>query len=384
MRVCIAHDYLTQRGGAERVALALLRAFPGSPLVTSVYEPDRTFPDFAAHTIRTTELQAIGSFRRDPRLALPLLASAWSRTRVSDADVVVASSSGWAHGVGTDPGVRKVVYCHNPARWLYQPDDYAGGSRLQRAALGPLRSPLTRWDTKAARSADRYVVNSSVVAERVRRTYGIEAEVVPPPVAVDPQGRQEPVPGVQPGFLLTVARGRAYKNTAVIEQAVAGLPDERLVVVGAGAMAGEADPAVTRLGVVPDAQLRWLYAHARALVSVSFEDFGLTPIEANAFGTPAVLLRAGGFLDTLVEGVNGVFVDTPTVASVREAIKALPSLDPSAIRRHAAGYSEAVFRTRMQRVLTEVTGGRVESGGGQAASVDLRDAGAPIDQRLAG
>src|SRR4051812_17900219 len=123
-RAVIAHDYVSQRGGAERVTLALLRAFPGAPLVTSVYEPEQTFPEFQAHDIRTSSLQRIGAFRRDPRLALPLLARTWVRTVIDSADVVVASSSGWAHGVTTAPGVRKIVYCHNPARWLYQTNEY--------------------------------------------------------------------------------------------------------------------------------------------------------------------------------------------------------------------------------------------------------------------
>src|SRR4051795_11323391 len=93
-RVVVAHDYVTQRGGAERVALAMLRCFPGAPLVTSVYAEDRTFPGFRSHQVRTSALQGIPAFRKDPRLALPLLAATWQRTTVEDADVVVASSSG--------------------------------------------------------------------------------------------------------------------------------------------------------------------------------------------------------------------------------------------------------------------------------------------------
>ncbi|NHC14396.1 glycosyltransferase family 4 protein [Motilibacter sp. E257] len=374
-RVVVAHDYVTQRGGAERVALAMLRCFPGSPLVTSVYAAERTFPGFDRHQVRTSLLQNVPAFRNDPRLALPLLAPAWGMTTIDDADVVVASSSGWAHAVRTAPGVRKVVYCHNPARWLYQSEEYFARSPWRGAALAPVRRPLARWDNRAARTADRYLANSTVVAERIKRVYGIEAEVLAPPVAVDVDAEREPVPGLEPGFLITVARGRGYKNTAIVEDAVAGMAGQRLVVVGSGSGDPRTAPApVTRLGIVSDAQLRWLYANARALVSVSYEDFGLTPIEANAFGTPAVVLRAGGFLDTLDPGVSGVFVEEPTVQAVRDALRRLPDLDRARVAQHAGRYSESAFRTRLRAVVRDVVAGpRVIKLPEQERTIDLRD-----------
>jgi len=104
---------------------------------------------------------------------------------------------------------------------------------------------------------------------------------------------------------------------------------------------------------VNDAQLRWLYENCRALVSASYEDFGLTPLEANTFGRPAVVLRAGGFLDTLVEGVTGVFVEEPTAAAVADAVRGLPSVDPDTVRAHAQKYGEAVFAGRMREIVAE-------------------------------
>ena len=145
--VAIAHDYLTQRGGAERVVLALHRAFPDATIHTTLYDPDGTYPEFRDARIVTSPINRIGPLRREHRAALPLLPYAVSRLRI-DADVVVASSSGWAHGVPTTG--RKIVYCHAPARWLYQADAYLGdeagtlgeGPRPRRArrvapALGP-------------------------------------------------------------------------------------------------------------------------------------------------------------------------------------------------------------------------------------------------------
>ncbi|MHB8509172.1 MAG: glycosyltransferase, partial [Candidatus Dormibacteria bacterium] len=122
LRIAIVHDYLTQRGGAERVVLGMLQAFPDARLITSVYNPETTFPAFGDRVVETSGLQRVEAFRTDPRRALPLLAKTFSRTTVRDVDLVLCSSSGWAHGVTTT--APKLVYCYNPPRWVYQHSDY--------------------------------------------------------------------------------------------------------------------------------------------------------------------------------------------------------------------------------------------------------------------
>ncbi|MCW2616796.1 MAG: glycosyltransferase family 4 protein [Frankiales bacterium] len=330
------------------MALALWQAFPGARLLTSVYDPAGTFPGFAEAVVETSWLQRVPTARRDPRRALPLMASAFDRLRVDDVDAVVCSSTGWAHGVATR--APKVVYCHNPARWLYQPQDYLRSQPAAvRTALRTLTPRLTGWDQRAAQSADRYLVNSTVVRQRVLATYGIKATVVPPPVSLDVTATQEAPAGVEPGFFLVVGRARGYKNTEAVCEAFAELPDQRLVVVG-GLPSGDWPGNLTGLVDVRDAELAWLYAHCQALVSVAYEDFGLTPVEANAFGKPALVLRAGGFLDTLDEGVSGWFVESVEPAAVRKTVRQLLAapLDPAPIREHAARYSPAAFATAVQ------------------------------------
>jgi glycosyltransferase involved in cell wall biosynthesis len=357
-RVTVAHDYLTQRGGAERVALALLKAFPGAPLVTSVYEPETTFPEFAAYDVRTSWLQRLPVGRRDPRLLLPLLPAAWNGLRADDCDVVVASTTGFAHGIST--GARKIAYCHNPPRWLYQRDDYVLGlsrpARLGLTALGPY---LRRSDRRAAATVDRYVANSTSVAARIRSAYGIDAPVVFPPVMIDPDAEHEAVPGIEPGFFLTVSRRRGYKNTAIACQAVEAVPGARLVVVG-GLPPHPEDrswsAAIVGVDEVSEAALRWLYANCGALVAPAFEDFGLTPVEAAVFGKPTVALRAGGYLDTVVEGRTGTFADAPTPASFAAAIEDLhrAGLQTHAIRDHGQSFGLARFIDQMRQQVTEV------------------------------
>ena len=356
-QVALVHDYLTQRGGAERVVLALAGAFPGSPVHTSLYDPDGTFPEFSELDVRTLPLDRVATFRSHHRLALPVLAPAFSRLHIQ-AEVTVCSSSGWAHGA-TVSG-RKVVYCHTPARWLYQSDRYlAGQSRASASMLSMMAPSLRRWDRRAAASADRYLVNSNAVRLRVSELYGIDAEVVPPPVDVDPRAGQEPVAGIEPGFLLCVSRLLPYKNVEAVTAAFGLLPGQRLVVVGSGPQADQitasAPANVTVLGEVTDASLRWLYASSSGLVAASYEDFGLTPVEAASFGKPTAALRWGGFLDTTVDGSTGVFFDEPLPRLIAEAIDRLSTVSWSkdTLTAHARQFSKERFEERMLAVVAE-------------------------------
>ncbi len=232
-RVAIAHDYLTQRGGAERVVLALMRAFPDAEVHTLLYDADGTFPEFRDARVVTSPLNRIAPLRHHHRAALPLLAAAASRMTV-DADVTVVSTSGWAHGF--DVRGRSVVYCHNPARWLYQGEDYLGGrSRsLPGLVLGALAPRLRRWDRAAMLGHDTYLVNATVVRERVKAAYDIDARVVFPPTVVTPDGGDERLGPFDPGFHLVVSRLLPYKNVDKAVDAFRTMPDERLLVIGRG------------------------------------------------------------------------------------------------------------------------------------------------------
>lgn len=358
--VALVHDYLTQRGGAERVMLTLAEGYPGATIFTSLYDSDGTYPGFGAHTVQTLPLDRVGLLRDHHRLALPLLAPAFSHLHV-DADVTICSSSGWAHGARVSGA--KIVYCHNPARWLYQTDQYlAGSSRLSSVGLAALAPPLRRWDARAAATADRYLVNSRAVQSRVADIYGIDAAVVPPPVDIDVGGLRQVPPGLEPGFLLCVSRLLPYKNVAATIEALARRPELRLVVVGAGPQAEElhasAPANVTILGRVTDAELRWLYGASVGLVAASYEDFGLTPIEAAAFGRPTAALRWGGFLDTIIEGTTGVYFDEPSPDAIATAIDILvaETWSEAALTGHAGQFSTERFLASMSEVVHDVGG----------------------------
>ncbi|STY73048.1 GDP-mannose-dependent alpha-mannosyltransferase [Micrococcus luteus] len=351
--IAIAHDYLTQKGGAERVVLALHRMWPAAPIYTTFYDPEGTFPEFKDARIITSPLNRVGLLRKDPRRALPLLPLASSLMHVKE-PIAVVSTSGWAHGFRYDGAT--LVYCHTPARWVYLLDDYLGeGGRnsIKGRIARTLRPGLRRWDRAAVRRRSRYVANSTMVKDRIEDVYGLDGVgLVFPPHSVSTDGPQEPIPGAEriaeDGFLLSVARLMPYKHVDVAIEAAAraGRP---LVVIGKGpeearlrAMAGE---DVVFGQDLTDAQLRWAYAHATALIAASHEDFGITPLEASAWGVPTVALRAGGYLDTIAEGVNGTFVAGPRVDAVAEGVRRVQAAewDRLAMRRHAGRFSEQEF-----------------------------------------
>ena len=225
-----------------------------------------------------------------------------------------------------------------------------------RAVAGALRPALVRWDKRAAASADTYLANSSVVAGRIRELYGIEAEVLPPPPALTPDGPAEPVDGLEPGFALCVARLLPYKNVDAVVTAFAQLRDEQLVVAGTGpdetALRARATPNVRLVGRVNDEQLRFLYRECGLLVAASHEDFGLTPLEAATFGKPAAVLRFGGFLDSVAEGETGVFFGEPTAEAIAAAVSEAraTSWQGEAIRAHAERFAEPRFIERIRTI----------------------------------
>ena len=230
--------------------------------------------------------------------------------------------------------------------------------KCQRVGVGEVALP------SAAATADRYLVNSRAVRARVATVYGIDADVVPPPVDIDIDAPRRAPAGLEPGFVLCVSRLLAYKNVGAVVAAFERLPDLRLVVVGTGPLAedlaGAAPTNVRVLGRVDDDELRWLYASCLGLVAASYEDFGLTPVEAAAFGRPTAALRWGGFLDTVDEGITGCLFDEPTPEAIVPAVRALAdeSWSESALTAQAARYAPARFLERVATVVDEVRPGR--------------------------
>jgi glycosyltransferase involved in cell wall biosynthesis len=347
--VALVHDYLNQRGGAERVVLALAEQFEHAPIYTSLYRPQSTFSEFEGRDIRTAWVDRLPVDARF-RALLPLYPSAFAGLGTLEHDVVISSSSGWAHSVRVAPESRHIVYCHSPARWLYSGDDWFEGKRgcgVRTALLGPLRV----WDRRAAHRPDVYLANAENVRDRIRATYGIEAEVVHPPVDTE---RFTPRP--RGDRLLVVSRLMAYKRIDLVVQAATWL-GIGLDVVGVGPelerLRQMAGPSVTFHGRLPDAEVTELMETCSALCFPGREDFGITPVEAMAAGKPVVAFAAGGALETLEDGVTAAHFHEQSVAEVARAIRRVQTLgtSPERIAREAERFSTAAFQARMAAIV---------------------------------
>jgi glycosyltransferase involved in cell wall biosynthesis len=349
MRIALVHDYLVQYGGAERVVEALHEVWPEAPVFTSIYEPESMPESFARMDVRTSFLQRSRGLRRNSKLGLPLYPSAFRSLDLFGYDVVVSSSSGWAHAVRTDPGAFHLVYCHTPARWLYRTDSYVRAERLPAA---PLLPALRRWDRRAAARPTQYLANSETTRRRIFAQYGRHATVVHPPVQTD-----RFAPGETGDSFLCASRLTAYKRIDLAIDACADL-GAPLLVAGEGparaALERRAKGQVEFLGRVSDQELAELFSGCRALIVPAEEDFCIAAVEAMAAGTPVVGYARGGLVETVQLDRTGVLFGSQTVDSLVGALVRLESLelDPAAIRAHALGFDVRRFQERM-RVLVE-------------------------------
>jgi glycosyltransferase involved in cell wall biosynthesis len=287
--------------------------------------------------------------RRYSRAYLPLMPFAFASADFDDYDVVLSVSSVFSKNVSVRSGATHLCYCLTPPRYLWNTEADARASRFG-AVAAPAIALLRDMDLRAADKVDRFIAISETVRDRIRNTYGRESQVIFPPVETDairPSGKPPE------DFYLVVSRLVWHKRIDLAVRACTELGRE-LKVVGSGpelrALQRIAGPTVHFLGPLPDAEVFDLYARCRAFLFPGIEDFGITPVEAQAAGRPVVALGRGGALETVVSGRTGVFFEELSAAALANAIVALDSLslDPANCRQNALRFSADVFRDAMR------------------------------------
>jgi len=362
MRLAIVHDNFAQMGGAERVTEAFHRTLPEADLISTLMVQDRLTPHLKKQKIRTTWMQYLPWKARLFRHYFLLYPFAVEGINLEPYDLVITSCFGYAKGVRRRKGAVHICYCHNPMRWVWRTEDYVsreGMSPLKRMALRLLLKPLKAWEMRAAKQPDVYIANSTVVAERLKSAFGIDSEVIPPPIDTARFRPREGEP-LQPGeFYLVLSRLATYKRTELAVEACTRL-GRKLVVIGDGpdrkrleAMAG---PTVTFMGRLPDPAVEDHVRRCTALLFPGEEDFGMAPLEINAAGKPVIAFRGGGATETVREGINGIFFDEPKGDSLADAIVHFEGIEwnASVIREHAESFSLETFQQRFFRVLNRV------------------------------
>ena len=357
MRVAIVHDYLAQAGGAERVVEAMHDIWPDAPIYTSIYDPEATLPSFKTMDIRTSFLQKWARREKIHKFALPFYPAAFEQFDMSGYDVVLSSTTGFAKGVITGPETCHICYCHTPARFAWRYHEYiarGGYGKTTRRILPWLVHRLRSWDYNSAQRVDSFVANSFNTARRIHKYYGREADVVYAPVDTR---RFLPLSNGEHGdYLLVVARLVGYKRVDLAVEACQrlGLP---LRVVGTGPDSRKlrvlAGPNTEFLGHCSDTQVAELLANCRAFLFPGEEDFGIAPLEAMASGRPVIAFRAGGALETVVEGETGLFFDQQTPESLMDAVHRLDSLlvYPARLRAHAERFDICAFQSRLKSLV---------------------------------
>ena len=358
-RVALVHDFLLDLRGAERVFLQLCDLFPQADLFTAVYDRSGTEGRFADRTVHTTYLQRLRPTAHSFRPLLPFYPAAIESLDLRGYDLVVSSSSAWAHGVLPDVHAVHVCYSHNPFRyaWNAREETLAGQPAIMRPVLAEVLRRWRQWDQLAAQRVDAYVANSHTTALRIDRYFGREAAVLYPPVEVDRFS-----PGVVGDHYLVLSELMAHKRIELAVRAFTrlGMP---LVVVGNGPDARRlqrlAGPTVQFTGRVGDQRVAELLRTSRALVVTATEEFGIAAVEAQASGRPVIAVRDGGVLETVIEGETGVFFDQPEVDDLVAAVAAFDALavDPSACVASARRFDVTRFQRGFRSIAEQALAG---------------------------
>jgi glycosyltransferase involved in cell wall biosynthesis len=353
MKVALVHDYLNQMGGAERVVLALHEIFPDAPLYTSIYDPKRVDAAFQKMDIRTSFMQKLPLVKKHHQPFLPFYPFAMERLDLRGYDLVLSSSSAFGKGVVTRPETMHICYCHTPMRWCWNYDEYVERERLgriSRSILPFLITGLRVWDQMSASRVDHFIANSPVVADRIQKYYRRDAVVIPPPVEAS---RFEFDPTIVPEeYFLIVSRFMPYKRIDLAIEACNRL-QLPLVIIGCGRdenrLKSIAGPTIRFMGRLSDEEVLHYYAHCRAFILPGEEDFGITPLEAQASGRPVIAYGAGGALASVVEGVTGTFFQKQTVESLTAVLASFDerTYDPQTIRNHALEFDMPRFHRRI-------------------------------------
>jgi glycosyltransferase involved in cell wall biosynthesis len=368
VKLALIHDWLNQLGGAEDVLETLHAMYPAAPVYTSIYDRARMPVAWRGWDIRATWLDRMPAIHRRHQPYMPLFAALWARYTIpAEFDTLLSNKSAFCIGArGLNPRARHICYCLTPTRFTYDFDSYRQRERIPAATIGvlnALNAALRRWETRAAQRVDTFIAISRDVQARIKALYGRESTVIFPPVSIP----DEPAPdGQHDGFFLIASRLLPYKRVDLAIEACARV-GAQLIIAGDGrdrprleALAQRQRGANIKLiGRVDDAALNDLFKRCKAFIFPGFEDFGIAPVRAMAYGKPVVAYARGGALDTVVDGKTGVLFGQQSVEALVSALEKLSVVVFSAaeIREHARSFSTERFVAELRSVIATPTPG---------------------------
>ena len=356
LKIAIVHYWLVNMRGGEKVVESLCELFPDADIYTLVLDPSAISDRLKSHRIFPSFVQKFPGAARNYQALLPFYPMALEQFDLSEYDLVISSESGPAKGVLTRPETCHICYCHTPMRYLW--DMYHDYRRecgwLKRLAMVPLAHYLRQWDLASSARVDYFIANSAHVSRRIAKHYRRSAEVIYPPVDTTLFN----IANKQDDFYLMVGQMVKYKRPDLAVAAFSRL-GKPLIVIGEGDELGRlkkiAGPTVRFLGRQPFSVIQEHYSRCRAFIFPGEEDFGITPVEAQASGRPVIAFGKGGALETVVEGKTGVFFLEPTVDCLIDSVLKFESMagrfSPTVIRNHSLGFDKSVFSNRIKQFI---------------------------------
>ena len=363
----IVADWLVTYAGAERVIKEIIDIYPNSDLYSVVdflSEQSRSY--FHGKKASTTFIQKLPRAKKAYQKYLPLMPLAIEQLDVSSHDVIISSSHAVAKGVLTGPDQLHISYVHSPIRYAWDlQHQYLRESHLDKGVKGILAKYLLhkirQWDYRTANGVDHFIANSQFIARRIHKVYGRTADVIYPPVDV----HRFLMNTSKQDYYLTASRLVPYKKIDLIVEAFSNMPDKRLVVIGNGSemvkIKSKAKSNIEILGYQPDSVMLEHMQNAKAFVFAAEEDFGITPVEAQACGTPVVAFGKGGSLETVrpygVDKPTGVFFDEQSVPSLVKAINFFDTvsdkIEPQDCRENAMQFSVEIFKNNLSKYVED-------------------------------
>jgi len=365
MKVAIVHDELMRRGGAEQVVMTMLKAFPQADVFTLAYNPEGTYPEYRNYKVNTSRLQFLSkSVKWMQRLFFPLGIWAMKALKVHGYDIVLISNTHSAKYVNIDAEAKVFIYTYTPFRLAWDPESYSqynDSKGLSRVIFDYVINILKKIDKDAAQRGDYFMGMTRETAQRIKEAYGVqEIKLIPP----DVKTRNFHLSEKPKEYFLLVSRLEYYKKADLAIEAFNEL-GLKLIVVGNGTKADElkqlAKSNIEFKKGLSSEELAELYANCKALIFPQHEDYGITPLEANASGRPVIAFGAGGVLETMIPYTGeaskstAVFFQEQNQKSLIDAIELFETLgfDSEFIRQHAEKYDEKVFMSELKKFILE-------------------------------
>ncbi len=351
LKIAIVCDWLTVFAGAERVVYELSRLFPKATIYTSLFD-DKNCAAFKDRNVVESWLRYMPFARRFHRLYLPFMPLVFERIDLSEYDIVISSSHSASKGIITKPGTLHISYCHSPMRYVWdQSHSYQKNFRSflpLKFLYSPILHRIRQWDRVAADRVDRYISNSKYISKRIKKYYKRDSTVIYPPVNLDffrPSKNRE-------DYYLAVGRLIPYKRFDLLVSVFNELKLP-LIIVGDGPDSNElkkmANSNIKFLGKISDDELKNIYSSAKALIFPQVEDFGIVPLEAMASGTPVIAYSKGGAMESVTEGVSGIFFHEQNEVELKKAIEKFEKMDwnTDEIVKSVNKFSPARFRVEI-------------------------------------